>query len=136
MHEKRIIIFDGVCNFCNGAVNFIISRDKKKKFMFSPMQTDYAQELLQKHAINNVGIDTFLLIKDGELYIWTTAALEIAKELDGAWFLFNIFRIIPRPIRDSAYRLFARNRYNLFGRTEKCPMPTEDIKDRFVGLQV
>ena len=95
MSEKKIVIFDGVCNFCNGAVNFIIERDSKKQFLFTPMQSQYAQTLIKTYCVSNVGIDTFLLVKDGRSFIWTDAALEIAKELDGSWSLFLIFRFVP-----------------------------------------
>ena len=131
--QRRIIIFDGVCNFCNGAVNFIIRHDADAKFSFIPMQSEIAQELTGLYGINNVGVDTFLLIKDNQTYIWTTAALEIAKELDGHWYLFNVFKIIPAPIRDWFYRLFARNRYKLFGRADHCVVPTDEIRHRFLG---
>lgn len=132
--QPRIVIFDGVCNFCNGAVNFIIRHDQHRKFQFTPMQTELAQQLTDQYGIHNVGIDTFLLIKQGECYIWTEAALEIASELDGYWYLLNIFRIIPRPVRDFFYRLFARNRYALFGRTDQCMVPSADVRSRFIGL--
>lgn len=98
------------------------------------MQTDLAQQLTEQYGIHNVGIDTFLLIKQGESYIWTDAALEIAIALDGYWYLFNIFRIIPRPVRDFFYRLFARNRNALFGRTDECMVPSADVSCRFIGL--
>lgn len=135
MTEQRIVIFDGVCNFCNGAVNFIIRHDSKCKFQFTPMQSELAKQLTHQYGIDNVGIDTFLLIKDGETYIWTNAALEIASELDGYWYLFSIFRIVPRPARDLLYRLFARNRYALFGRTDQCMVPSPEVRSRFIGLQ-
>lgn len=134
MNDKAIIIFDGVCNFCNGAVNFIIKRDSRHKFLFTPMQSSLAKKLAGQHKIDNLGKDTFLLIKDGNSYIWTSAALEIANELDGYWYLFRVFRIIPRPVRDIVYRAFARNRYALFGRTEACMIPSQDVKDRFIGV--
>jgi len=132
--EKRIVIYDGVCVFCNGAVNFIIKRDSAERFSFAPMQTEIAQELIAEHEISNVGIDTFLLIKDGRNFIWTNAAFEIAGELDGFWHLFRVLKIVPRPIRDSMYRIFARNRYKLFGRSEQCVIPDKEIASRFIGL--
>jgi len=124
MESRNIIIFDGVCNFCNGSVNFIIQRDPDNKFAFTPLQSDLSKELVQKHGIEEVGFDTFLLIKNGQCYVRTDAALEIAKELTGFWYLCTVFKIIPRPIRDWFYRLFARNRYAIFGRTEYCMIPS------------
>jgi predicted DCC family thiol-disulfide oxidoreductase YuxK len=135
MDNRYIVIFDGVCNFCNGAVNFIIKRDPEGVFAFSPMQSDLAQELMDKHEIYNVGVDTFLLIKNKQCFVFSSAALEIAKDLRGFWFLFNIFSLIPSRIRDFFYKMFARHRYTLFGRQETCMVPTEELKSRFVGIQ-
>jgi len=132
--NKRIVIYDGVCIFCNGAVNFIIQRDSAARFIFAPMQSEIAQDLITSHEISNVGIDTFLLIKDGRSYIWTNAAIEIAVELDGFWYLFKFFRLVPRPVRDFLYRMFARNRYKLFGQSEQCLIPNKATINRFVGL--
>lgn len=134
MDSRHLVIFDGVCNFCNGAVNFIIARDPAGKFAFTPMQSELAQETLRLYGITNVGVDTFLLIKDHQTYIWTNAALEISKDLTGHWYLFNIFRVVPRPIRDWFYRIFARNRYALFGRTTSCMVPNPEVRSRFLGI--
>lgn len=82
MDNRHIVIFDGVCNFCNEAVNFIIKRDPKALFAFTPTKTDLAKELMEKYQINNVGIDTFLLIKNEECFLFSTAALEIIKDLN------------------------------------------------------
>lgn len=135
MNESHIVIFDGVCNFCNGAVNFIIKRDPNNKFVFTPMQSDLAKELIERHGIKNVGIDTFLLIKDGKSYIWSNAALEVVKDLTGFWYLCLVFKVVPRPIRDVFYRVFARNRYALFGRRQKCMVPTSELLNRFIGIK-
>lgn len=134
MENRYIVIFDGVCNFCNGAVNFIIKRDAKAVFLFSPMQTDLAQKLMEKHKIYNVGVDTFLLIKNDQCFVFSTAALEITKDLSGFWFLFNVLRVVPSTVRDYIYKVFARNRYTLFGRRETCLIPTKAIRSRFIGL--
>ena len=132
--NKHIIIFDGICNFCNGAINFIIKHDPDGVFVFTPMQSDLAKNLLLQYEIKNVGVDTFLLIKNDTTYIWTDAALEIAKDLNGYWYLFNITRIIPRFMRDYLYRIFARNRYRLFGKRTECMVPTPSLKKRFIGI--
>lgn len=134
MENRPIIIFDGVCNFCNGAVNFIIKRDPSAQFTFTPMQSALAKELMVQYQINNVGIDTFLLIKNDQAFVFSSAALEITKGLSGYWYLFNIFKLIPSLIRDVVYKLFARNRYVLFGRSDICIMPTKETRSRFVGL--
>lgn len=134
MENRPIIIFDGVCNFCNGAVNFIIKRDPNAQFYFTPIQSSLAKELMVQYQVNNVGIDTFLLIKGDQAFVFSNAALEIAKDLTGAWYLFNAFKLVPSPIRDALYKLFARNRYSLFGKAEACILPTEEYRSRFLGL--
>jgi len=134
MSNSHIVVFDGVCNFCNTAVNFIIKRDPEAKFVFTPMQTKLAKELMSKYQVNNVGVDTFLLIKDDKCFMWSSAALEITKDLSGAWFVFLVFKIVPARIRDFFYKVFARNRYNLFGRKATCMVPTKEVKSRFIGV--
>ena len=134
MDGRYIVIFDGVCNFCNSSVNFIIKRDPKGLFLFTPMQSEYAQELINEHKMYNVGVDTFLLIKNEQCYTYTSAALEIARELNGYWYFFIIFKIVPKKLRDCIYILFARNRYSLFGKKETCMIPTDETKSRFIGI--
>ena len=134
MDSRHIVVFDGVCNFCNGAVNFIINRDPNGTFAFTPMQSNLAKELMAKYQMNNVDIDTFLLIKNDQCFVFSSAALEITKGLTGFWYLFNIFRVLPGPIRDIFYKLFARNRYRLFGKKSTCMVPSEEVRSRFVGI--
>ena len=132
MSNHHIIIFDGVCNFCNSSVNFIIKRDHKNVFLFTPMQSKPAQDLISKYQVKDVGFDTFLLVKNNECYYRTDAALEITKDLSGLWFLFRSFKILPRPFRDYFYRLFARNRYSVFGKADVCIVPTPEVKSKFL----
>ena len=134
MSNSHIVIFDGVCNFCNWAVNFIIKRDPDGKFVFTPMQSELAKDLMLKYQVDNVGIDTFLLIKEDQCFMWSSAALEITKDLSGLWFAFLLFKVVPATIRDYFYKVFARNRYNLFGRKATCMVPTEEVKSRFIGV--
>jgi predicted DCC family thiol-disulfide oxidoreductase YuxK len=134
MDDRYIVVFDGVCNFCNSAVNFIIKRDPEGIFVFAPMQTELAKQLMQKHEIYNADIDTFLLIKNDQCFVFSNAALEITKDLTGLWYLFNVFRVIPSSVRDTIYKAFGRNRYRLFGRQETCIIPTEEVRTRFIGL--
>ncbi|TPV59852.1 DUF393 domain-containing protein [Aestuariibacter sp. GS-14] len=132
--NKYLIIYDGVCNFCNGAVSFIIKRDKSERFIFSPMQSDYAQAIIRRHCVETVGVDTFMLVKQGRVYLWSDAALEITKDLSGGWFVFRLFTVIPSGVRDVFYKLFARNRIRLFGGTSQCQIPSKRILSRFRGL--
>ena len=134
MDNRHIVIFDGLCNLCNGAVNFIIKRDPKAIFVFTPIQSDLADKLMRDHQIISAEIDTFLLIKNGKAHIRTDAALEITKDLSGLWFLFRVFRIIQPSLRDILYRLIAKNRYKLFGKRDECMIPTQEIRERFIGV--
>ena len=124
----------GFVFFCNGVVNFIIKRDPGSTFTFSPMQSEVAQSLITKHHASKEILNTLMLIKNGRCYLRTDAILEIAKDLSGFWYLFNIFKIIPRPIRDFLYTLFAKNRYNLFGKRNSCMVPSENVRKRFIGV--
>ncbi len=132
MEPQNIIIFDGVCNFCNGAVNFIIQRDKNRSFMFTPMQSDTGKHLIEKYQVDLVGKNTFLLIKNGTTFIKTEAALEICKELSGGWKYFRLFKYLPLPVRDRLYTLLATHRYRLFGKRDSCMVPTPEIRERFI----
>jgi predicted DCC family thiol-disulfide oxidoreductase YuxK len=132
MSQHHIVIFDGVCNFCNGVVNFIIRRDPKALFSFTPMQSESGERLIEKYDATMVGVDTILLIKNGQCYERTDAAIEIAGDLTGLWSMFRVFKILPKSFRDYFYRLFARNRYKLFGRREECMIPSPEVRDRFI----
>lgn len=132
MSTYHIIIFDGVCNLCNSSVNFIIKRDKKNVFQFASLQGNTAQDLIAKYDAERVGFDTFLLIKNDKCFYRTDAALEIIKDLSGFWFLFRPFNWLPRPIRDCVYRFIARNRYRIFGKMDKCMIPSPELKNKFL----
>ncbi|MDQ4120781.1 MAG: thiol-disulfide oxidoreductase DCC family protein [Acidobacteriota bacterium] len=131
--DKAIVLFDGVCNFCNGTINFIIRRDLKERFRFAPLQSEIGQRLLRQYDLNSPGIDSVVLLENGKAFTHSTAALKIAQKLGGVWQIFSIFQAVPRPVRDFFYRLFARYRYRLFGKKEVCMMPTPDIKARFLN---
>ncbi len=130
---SAIILFDGVCNFCNGSVNFIITRDAKNYFKFAPLQSDVAHSLLEKHKIDKAATDSVILIENEKAYTHSTAALRVARKLDGAWSWFYVLIVVPRFIRDFFYKLFALNRYRLFGKTEACMIPTPEIKEKFIS---
>lgn len=127
-----IVLFDGVCNFCNGSVNFIIEHDKAGYFKFSPLQSEIGGELMAKHGIDKTETDSVILIEDEKAYTHSTAALRIAQKLDGIWSWTHALRIVPRAIRDFFYKTFAKHRYRLFGRQDACMMPTREIRARFL----
>ena len=128
---SSIVLFDGVCNFCNGAVNFIIRHDADKKFKFTPLQSEAGQELRTKFNIGE-DVDSIILIEDDQAYMHSTAGLRVARGLGGIWSLCYAFIIVPAFIRDWAYKLFAKYRYRLFGRQDACMLPTPDVRERFL----
>ena len=130
--NSHLIIFDGICNFCNFCVNFIIKHDKNKNFKFASFQSNLAQNILKEKNIDSSRIDTIILLNNGRVHFKSSAALQIAKKLDGQWKLFFMLSIIPLPFRDMIYDLFARNRYKWFGSRESCRIPTEDERDRYL----
>lgn len=126
-----IILFDGVCNLCNHSVQFILKRDPNGIFKFCSLQSDTAKTLLNQHHVTSE-FDSIVLIEDDKYYVKSTAAVRICRKLTGAWKLFSVFWIIPAPLRDLIYDLFAKNRYNWFGKQDSCMMPTQDVKNRFL----
>jgi predicted DCC family thiol-disulfide oxidoreductase YuxK len=131
-NDYSFILFDGICNFCNSAVNFIIRHDKKNNFKFAPIQSEVGKSLIDQFKMNPVGIDSVILIKGDSYYIKSKAFIKIIKNLKGLWKLFYILIIIPRPIRDFFYDILARNRYKWYGKREECMVPTKEIKNRFL----
>jgi len=132
MNKQNIIIFDGVCNFCNKSVNFIIKRDTNFHFLFTPNQSTQAEELLKKYGLSDISLSTIILIKNDKYYVKSDAILEIIKELSGYWYLFGIFKVLPKSFRDFIYNFISKNRYKLFGKKEFCMMPSKEIKERFI----
>lgn len=132
MENQPIVLFDGVCNFCDASVNFIISRDRAGVFRFAPLQSDAGRELIEKYSIP-ADVDSVILIDNDRAFIHSDAALRIAQRLGGVWKLLSLFRIVPRSIRDWGYKLFAKNRYRLFGKKDSCMMPTPEIRERFLA---
>jgi predicted DCC family thiol-disulfide oxidoreductase YuxK len=128
--DNAVVLFDGVCNFCNSSINFIIKRDRKGYFKFAPLQSEIAQKLVGDKT--KPMPESVILIENGQTYDRSSAALLIAKKLDGLWPLLYIFMIVPKPIRDAVYNLIGRNRYKWFGKTEACMIPTPEVRSRFL----
>jgi predicted DCC family thiol-disulfide oxidoreductase YuxK len=127
-----IVLFDGVCNFCNATINFVIEHDKAGYFKFAPLQSAIGEEMMAKHGIDRVETDSVILVEDDKAYVHSEAAVRIARRLDGVWSWAYKLRFVPRWIRDWAYKLIAKNRYRLFGRRDACMMPTPEIRARFL----
>jgi predicted DCC family thiol-disulfide oxidoreductase YuxK len=130
--NNNVVVFDGICNLCSWGVKFIIRRDYKNKFLFTPMQSKIGPQLLVNHGIQTENTETFLLIKDGKPYTKSDAVFEIVAEFKPAWKILFIFRFFPKAIRDFAYGVIAKNRYKLFGRKDQCMIPSPDIKAKFL----
>src|SRR5690349_348199 len=111
MQEHPIILFDGICNYCNSMINFVIRQDKKNIFRFAPLQSIAGQQLLEQYGIDNKAMDSFVLIKDGKAYQKSTAALSVMNLLPWYWKELQVLRIVPRFLRDEIYDFIARNRY-------------------------
>src|ERR1022692_1134778 len=128
-----IVLFDGVCKFCNGSVNFIIDQDVQKRFHFAPLQSEIAQALLQRFGLPATDFDTMILVENGRAYARSSAALRIARILGGWWSLLVVVFAIPPFLRDGAYNLLAVNRYRWFGKTDTCRVPTAALRERFLA---
>ena len=127
-----VILFDGVCNFCNATINFVIDHDTTQRFRFASLQSAYGQRVLAENGRATTDFDTVLLLREGKLHQKSEAALEIARFLRG-WSWLYIFRFVPRFLRDAVYNLIAKNRYRIFGKTESCRIPTPEERALFIG---
>ena len=127
-----LVLFDGVCNLCNGVVTFIIARDPHGRFQFGALQSAAARRVIEEHGVRDPLPDAIVLIEAGRLYTRSTAALRIARRLTSPWPITAAFLAVPRPLRDWAYALFARRRYRWFGRRETCMVPSPELRARFI----
>jgi predicted DCC family thiol-disulfide oxidoreductase YuxK len=131
-----VLLYDGVCGFCNAAVQFIIARDRRATMRFAPLQSEYGQALRSRHpSLDNV--DSLVLVKrssdgDERVFIHSEGALQVASYLGGFWKLFLVLYAVPAPVRDFLYRLFARYRYKLFGKYDTCLLPPPSVRSRFL----
>lgn len=130
--NKSIILFDGVCNLCNASVNFVIKHDKKAQFLFASFQSDAAKEIMLHFNLKNLKLDSIVLVEGEKIYEKSTAALKIAKHLDGGFKAFYAFFIVPKFLRDLVYIFIAKNRYQWFGKRESCMVPSLELKNRFL----
>ena len=144
-HEGPVVLFDGVCNLCNAAVQFMIDRDKKSELRFAPIQSDVAKELLEGSmgeerakairdgATGDGDPDTIVLVNGKDAWTHSSAALRIAQRLSFPWSWLIIGIVVPRPVRDLVYRFIARNRYRWFGKSDTCRIPTPELRARFLA---
>ena len=130
--QNGVILFDGVCNFCNSSINFVMDREPSGFFKFGALQSEEGIALLKKAGYQSEYLDSVLLLQDGHVYRDSEAALRITRKMTGLWPLIFGFIIVPRVIRDAVYNWIARNRYRWFGKMDSCRMPTPEIRSRFI----
>ncbi|SHK77878.1 thiol-disulfide oxidoreductase DCC family protein [Rhodothermus profundi] len=130
--QHGIVLFDGVCNLCNGFINFVIDRDPAGYFKFGALQSEAARPYLERFGLQPDYLDSIILIEGGRCYRDSTAALRILRRLRGLWPLLYGLIVVPRPLRDAVYRWVARHRYRWFGRRAQCRVPTPDLLARFL----
>lgn len=130
---NALVLFDGLCNFCNSSVNYVVKHDKLNRFKFAPLQSEKGQLLLNKYHIDTAKTDSIVFILNEKSYIKSTAAILIAKQLGGMHILLSVFLIIPSFVRDFIYDFIAKNRYKWFGRKEVCMVPSEEVKSKFIA---
>ena len=131
--ERPILFFDGVCNFCNSTVNFIIRHDKKELFLFAALQSDKGRELLRRIKHNEALPQSVILSYKGNIYEKSDAVLQTARLLGGAWTLILTGYILPRFIRNGIYNFIAKHRYRWFGKRETCMVPSPSVRVRFLS---
>ena len=127
-----VLYFDGVCNLCSAAVQFIIRHDKHQLFLFSALQSEAGQKALEHFPEAREKTGSLILAYDGKYYSRSSAALHTARLLGGGWSLFYGFIILPRFIRDAMYDFISRNRYQWFGKKDSCMIPTPELAKRFI----
>ncbi|PKB18651.1 thiol-disulfide oxidoreductase DCC family protein [Flavobacterium sp. 5] len=131
--NKKIILFDGVCNLCNSAVQFVIRHDSKDAFRFVALQSELGIQILNHIGVNPKKTDSIILYEPGVAYYYKSqAAIQISKNLGGFWHLVTIFRIIPTGISNYIYDYIAQNRYKWYGKKESCMIPTPELKIKFL----
>lgn len=129
---SSVILFDGVCDLCNGFVQFVIARDPGAHFRFCPLQSEAARRLLGANQAPIPVPDSILLVEDGRVWSESTAALRVLRQLTFPWPLAFVFVLVPLPLRNWVYRFVARNRYRWFGRRDVCMVPTPKLRERFL----
>jgi predicted DCC family thiol-disulfide oxidoreductase YuxK len=128
-----VVLFDGVCNFCNAWVRFVVRHDPSGIFRFAAQQSPIGQAMIGEHVSGSRQLSSVILIAGDSVYTESSAVLEICSRLNPPWSWIAVARIIPRRLRDTCYGFFARHRYRWFGRTDTCQVPSADVRSRFIG---
>jgi predicted DCC family thiol-disulfide oxidoreductase YuxK len=137
MSDSPVLLYDGLCGFCDGTVQFILRHDRHGTLRFATLQGDYARGVLARHP-ELANVDSLVLVERDastgteRVYVRSTGALRLARYLGGAWHLARVVGVVPRVVRDWGYDAFARIRYRVFGRYDSCPIPTPEQRARFI----
>jgi predicted DCC family thiol-disulfide oxidoreductase YuxK len=132
--DGPVVLFDGVCTLCNGVVQFLLSRDPEARLRFAPLQSEAGQALLRRHGLP-ADVETVVLVEGDGAHTKSAAAIRIAELLGWPYRLARVGRLVPRGVRDRLYDVVADNRYDWFGRRERCTVPDEDVRDRFLATE-
>ncbi len=130
---QNLILFDGICNFCNTAVQLVIEVDRQQIFKFAAIQSELGQKIYRQHGLDPHDIQTLMLVDGEQALTKSDAVLAVLSRLEGGWQLLAAGQALPQPLRDWAYTEFARQRFRLFGRRETCMVPTPELQARFIG---
>ncbi len=129
---NKIVLFDGVCNLCSAAVQFILSHNTRKNLRFASLQSDFGQSQLVKFQLP-AEVKTIVYLKGENVFLRSAAALEICKELNGLYPILSVFTICPTFLRDWIYNFIASHRYQWFGKKDQCWIPSPDLASRFIS---
>ena len=130
--DHPILLFDGVCNLCNGLIQFLIPRDPEGKLRFAPLQSEIGTSVREGSGLSTDDLETVVLVDDGFAYTKSDAAIRVGEHLGGSYRLLSLGRLVPRGLRDRIYDFIAANRYDWFGRKDQCMVPDTDVSDRFL----
>lgn len=132
IYPHPIMLFDGLCNLCNSTVNFIIKYDKKKRFYFSPLQSEFGNQFLKQFGLPPGELNSVILLIEGSVHFCADAILVIVGVLGFPWSMLRIFRIVPKKLRDGIYSFISKKRYSWFGKRQNCMIPSDELQSRFM----
>jgi predicted DCC family thiol-disulfide oxidoreductase YuxK len=130
--QNLVILFDGVCNLCNGAVRFFIKHDSRQRLRFASLQSESGRCILEKHGLPDDHLSSIVFVEGENSHLNSSAFLRACRHLRFPWYAATVFLLIPRPIRDLIYKWIARNRYRWFGKRDSCSLPNSADADRFL----
>ena len=128
-----VLLFDGVCNLCNGMVRFVVGREADPKLRFASLQSDFGRRLLKDRGLPQGYLQGLVLVEGGQTFLNSEAAVRVALYLRRPWRWFAVLRLAPSWLREPVYRIVARQRYRLFGKRDACPLPLPELRERFLG---